>query len=356
MVSAAERQLSVPLRSNACQLLAGAPVDTIRRKLKFASVVYDRLLLEGGALSIEAGEGGSSTFTVSDVDFQTAAQRRAGMRAGFSLAIGREDVPGVPAQAGRMRAVMTSEASAISWRPTLAPFADELPAGCDWIAWVHAPRDAEVSRLASEWTFRDRNNDALLSAVPVSFARSLIIESSNADLARAALSGVGVMQDATHRQVVSSRLGSHAAWQPVGFAVPILAPKVGSLPWDEIRALRNDRAMRSYRAVLRDLETEALQESAEGADVERVLKVLLHKRLLRLAGPPRGAASVLFDGVVSFFVGAGIGAATTGWTGPAGIIGGAAIGTVVDIGREAVDRARARAARNWVSLHQRLST
>ena len=354
-MTADERRLFVPLKSNATQLVAGAPAASVRRKLKFASVAYDRLLLEGGALSIDAGESGAFTGTAPYVEFQTAAERRAGMLSGFSLSMGVEDTPGVAADPGEMRTVMTSATSAISWRPTLAPFADELPNGCDWVDWVSGPRDPEVTRIASQWAHRDRNNGALLSAVPVSFARSLIIDHSNSDLARAALSGVAVMQDATHRQVVASRLDSSDTWQPTGFAVPVLAPKVGSLSWNEIHAVRNQRAMRSYRAVLRDLEAEALQESSAGADLERLLHVGLHDRLAKLAEPPSGAASVLFGGVQSFFVGAGIGAATAGWTGTAGIFGGAAIGMVVDIGREAVNRSRTRAARSWLSLHQQLN-
>ncbi len=356
MADSEERYLFVPLRSNASQLLAGAQVEAIRRKLKYASVVYDGLLLETGSVRIQAGEGGASTFTASDTNFQTVAERRAGMRSGFSLSLGREDTPGVPAPQERMRTMMSSATTAISWRPTLVPFADELPAGCDWVAGVDTPRSSKVSALASTWSFRDRNNDALLSAVPVSFARSLIIDHANIDLARAALNNLGVMQDATHRQVVASRLDSTTTWQPVGFAVPVLAPRVGTLPWDQIASLRADKAMRDYRAMLRGLEAEALHESTEGEDVERVVKVLLQKRLLKLAEPPRGAGSALFNGVVSFFVGAGIGAATTGWTGPAGVLGGAAIGAAIDVGREALDRSRARAARSWVSLHQKMAS
>jgi hypothetical protein len=355
MADSDERQLFVPLRSNASQLVAGAQVEAIRRKLKYASVAYDGLLFEDGALRIAAGEGGSSTFPVPDRRFQPVFDRRVGMRSGFSIAVGAEETPGVPAPSGAMRTVAMSPTAAISWTPTLIPFEDELPATCDWVTWVSTARSFEVSKLASSWSFRDRNNDALLSAVPVSFARSLIIDHANTDLALAALNGVAVMQDATHRQVVSSRLDSATTWQPVGFAVPLLAPQVGTLSWPEIASLRADKAMRDYRSMLRELEAEALQQAVTDQDVERTVNVLLHKRLLKLAEPPRGSISALFNGVVSFFVGSGIGAITTGWTGPVGILGGAALGTAVDVGRMALDRSRARSARRWVSLHQRLA-
>lgn len=355
MADSDERQLFVPLRSNASQLVAGAQAEAIRRKLKYASVVYDGLLLENGSLRIEAGAGGSSTFPSRDHDFQSVFERRVGMRSGFSIAVGPEVTPSVPAPPEAMRTLVMSPTSAISWRPTLIPFDAELPAGCDWVTWVSTPRTSEVSKLASSWSFRDRNNDALMSAVPVSFARSLIIDHANTDLARAALNGVAIMQDATHRQVVSSRLDSATTWQPVGFAVPLLAPRVGSLPWSEIASLRADKAMRAYRAMLRELEAETLQQAVDDQDVERTVNVLLRNRLLKLAEPPRGSISTLFNGVVSFFVGSGIGGLTAGWTGPVGILSGAALGTAVDIGRMALDRSRARSARRWVSLHQRLA-
>ena len=354
MAESDERYLFVPLRSSASQLVAGAQIEAIRRKLKYASVVYDRLLFENGSIRIHAGEGGSSIFPVSDTNFQSVFERRVGMLSGFSIAIGLEETHGQQAPAERMRTLLASPTAAISWRPTLIPFEDELPATCDWVSWVDTPRSTEVSTLASSWSSRDRNNDALLSAVPVTFARSLIIENANTDLARAALNGVAVMQDATHRQVVASRLDSGTTWQPVGFAVPLLAPRVGTLSWTDIDSLRADKAMRDYRAMLRDLEAETLQQSASDQDVERFLNVVLRNRLLKLAEPPRNSISALFNGVVSFFVGSGIGALTTGWTGPASILGGAALGGAVDVGRAALDRSRARSARRWVSLHQKL--
>lgn len=355
MADADQRLLFVPLRSNASQLVAGAPAEAVRRKLKYASVTYDGLLFENGAVRIEAGEGGSSAFTGVDTAFQSAFERRVGMQSGFAITVGLEETPGAQPAAEAMRTVVASTTAAISWRPTLIPFGDELPATCGWVTWVDAPRSPEVLKLASSWSFRDRNNDALASAVPARFARSLIISHANTDLARAALSGVAVMQDATHRQVVSSRLDSATSWQPVGFAVPLLAPRVATLPWSDIASLRADKAMRSYRAMLRELEAEALQLSSDDQDVERAVNVLLRDRLLKLAEPPRGSLSALFDGVVSFFVGAGIGALTTGWTGPAGVLGGAALGTAVDVGHAALDRSRARSARRWVSLHQKLA-
>jgi hypothetical protein len=51
----AESALLVPLRSNAHTLLAGAPVAAMRRRLKWASILFDRVYLEAGILHAQAG-------------------------------------------------------------------------------------------------------------------------------------------------------------------------------------------------------------------------------------------------------------------------------------------------------------
>ena len=100
-----ESTLLVPLRSNANTLLAGAPVAAFRRRLKYASIFYDRLLLEGGVLRLNAGP----TLSFSAVEpfneqdpprWQTAAARHAAEQAPFQLAVGREDTPGCVFLAG----------------------------------------------------------------------------------------------------------------------------------------------------------------------------------------------------------------------------------------------------------------
>ncbi len=83
--------LVVPLRANASTLLAstllaGAPIAALRRRLKFASLFYDRLLLETGIFRAHAGPTGSSTFIVPPTEqdpprWQTPAERHAGTRA-----------------------------------------------------------------------------------------------------------------------------------------------------------------------------------------------------------------------------------------------------------------------------------
>jgi integrase len=67
-----ESVIVVPLQSNASALLAGAPVAALRRRLKFASLFLDRLLLETGIFRVHAGPSGELIgLAWSDVDLAT---------------------------------------------------------------------------------------------------------------------------------------------------------------------------------------------------------------------------------------------------------------------------------------------
>src|SRR5215472_12709384 len=54
-----ESALYVPLRSNANSLVTGTPIAALRRRLKYASVFHDTLILESGILRRHADAGGS---------------------------------------------------------------------------------------------------------------------------------------------------------------------------------------------------------------------------------------------------------------------------------------------------------
>ncbi len=78
----------------------------------------------------------AARFKVSDTGeeaFQTVAERRAGMKGGFQLAVGlgHSGTASIPAES--MRTVMASPTATIAWRPTLIPFDVELPVTCDWV-------------------------------------------------------------------------------------------------------------------------------------------------------------------------------------------------------------------------------
>jgi hypothetical protein len=167
-----ESVLYVPLRSNAKTLVTGAPIAALRRRLKYASVFHDQVLLESGILRMQAGEGGSSSFVVPATEpqparWQTPRQRQLAQQSPFQLSVGRETTPGVSAET--MQPMLTSD-SAISWTATLEPFAAELPAGTDWIHFGRFTKPGpSVGRMAQGWTWADQHNPYLDQAIPGRF-------------------------------------------------------------------------------------------------------------------------------------------------------------------------------------------
>ena len=261
-----ESVLYVPLRSNAKTLVTGAPIAALRRRLKYASVFHDQVLLESGILRMQAGEGGSSSFVVpatgpQPARWQTPRQRQLAQQSPFQLSVGRETTPGVPAET--MQPVLTSD-SAISWTATLEPFAAELPAGTDWIHFGRFTKPGpSVDRVAQEWTWADQHNPYLDQAIPGRFVRTAVIKNANNDLALAAAAGCTVTIDGVHSQVVAQRFGDETGWKLRGYAIPFVFPQVGDWSWREIADLRRDPNMARFRAVLREIEEEAAAEAAE---------------------------------------------------------------------------------------------
>jgi hypothetical protein len=232
-----ESVLYVPLRSNAKALVTGAPVAALRRRLKYASVFQDQLLLESGVLRMEAGEGGSSIFAVPvmadrPARWQTPRQRQLAQQSSFQISMGREITPGVPAEV--MHPVLSSD-SAISWTATLQPFAAELPAGTDWIHFGKFTGPGQrTERVAQDWTWADERNPYLEQVVPGRFVRSAVIKNANADLALAAAAGCTVTMDGLHSQVVAQRFGKEAGWKLRGYAIAFLFPQIGDWTWQQI--------------------------------------------------------------------------------------------------------------------------
>ncbi|MGO8896695.1 MAG: hypothetical protein ACLQB1_44420 [Streptosporangiaceae bacterium] len=276
-----ESVLVVPLRSNAHTLLAGAPVAAMRRRLKFASLFFDKLYLEAGVFRMDAGPTGYFDTLEPARDgtrWQTAAQRSAAQASSFGLAMGREIVPGTPAPT--MHTVMASETSR-SWVATLDPFGDELPAGCDWVEWVRSPRQlsSELDRIVRDWTWADEHNAALERAISERLLRGAVIKNTNHDLVIAAASHVAATVDTFHAEVAAQRFNDDESWRLRGYAVPIIFPNVGYLPWEAIADFRRDRGMARFREVLREVEQQATAEAADG-DIEAAANRIYRRRLV----------------------------------------------------------------------------
>jgi len=350
MANSGQRNLLMTPSTNAHVLLAGRPVESVRRRLKVASVIYDNVVLEAGLYRAQAGSGGSTNFRHGFGPgetplWQTAHQRSIAKGKTFGISVGLESVPGVPATS--MHPVMASE-SEISWAATLEPFAAEFPEGCDWISWVVRPHSLpnEVSKLARLWTDRDERNAVLERRFPTNHVRSRIIRDTNEDLAICAGEGWVLSADPLHNEVLSGRLRDEEGWHLEGFALPIIVPAIGDLSWEAVSDIRRDKGIRYLRDILRDVEVAAMEAAMSAGDLESAVHQLVDDELIKANEATGALRSTIKRSVLGILIATGVGFATVGITGPLGIMtaagGSTAIGSVIDV-RDAMRSKRSRA-------------
>jgi hypothetical protein len=332
-------------------MVVGAPAASLRRRLKYASLFFDRILVEDGAVRISAGPTASSCFPVDlDTPWQTPNARRVAQAGGFTIGFGQETVPGVPAEV--IDFAFSSETT-ISWIASYQPLVPEL-AGRDWITWVNrAHPDGAAKRLAADWSRLDQRNGALRRAVPIDLVRQTIVSAANTDLAATSLAGVAASVDSLHGQVLQQRLADDSGWRPLAFSVPFLFPNVAHLSWDAIADLRKDRNIARFRALLQEVELSALAE-ASGGDVEAAAHHVYERNLAAQVEPAGGyggsarrmAGSIIVSGLASM--------ATMALPAPAAIAAAASLGAapfaVADIWKV---RTRRR-SRAWLSVVNRI--
>jgi hypothetical protein len=222
-----------------------------------------------------------------------------------------------------------SSVTEVSWEATLLPFTYELPADTDWVE-LAVTRDptGQMKRISDQWVWADRQNPALERAIPEQFKRAAVIANTDRDLGFAAEHGLAVSTDLLHGRVVAQRFSDDAGWAMQGFAVPILFPEVGDWPWEDIKDLRRDRNMASFRAILREVEQEAAADAAAGGDAEAAAHRAYRRHLADAQEAVESIGAVAHKTLRGFVIGAVIGFATVGIAGPLGVVAGAAAGAV----------------------------
>jgi hypothetical protein len=352
-----EPTLLVPLRSNASALLAGGPVESVRRRLKTASISFDQILLEAGVYRLQAGPGGAYAVHEwppgSEVTrWQTASQRHAAKDGSFGLDMGRELTPGVPAPL--VSNVLASETEA-AWAATLHPFKYELPADTDWIDFTRTrPPVGGLRRLSDEWTDADKRNGALERSIPPQFLRTAVIDDANRDMAVAADQKMAISMDPLHAQVPAQRFNDERGWAMSGFAVPVLFPEVSRWPWEAVAKLRRDQNMIRFRAILREVEEEAAAEAVAGDDLEAAAHRAYRRHLADAQEVVESIGTVAHTTLRAFVIGAVIGFATVGIAGPLGVVAGAVAGAVPGAVVDVRNVLRGRKAKGWVAIQQQI--
>jgi hypothetical protein len=245
--------------------------------------------------------------------------------------------------------VLHSETS-ICWLPTLEPFVEELPAECDWIVLGHpAGMAPEFEKLEDGWKRRDDANGALTRLVPETFVRSQLVKDVSHDLAVGASGGWDVSVDRFHGRVIGARFANDATIETKGIALPLLVPRVGDLPWSDIVRIRQLKAIRRLREVLREVETEAFEVARSGGDLEAAMHGAYVKKVADAAIKVHGIRSATFMGAAELLVGAGAGYATIGLAllGPAA---GAGVTAAVMTGWHVKRVVRERRQRAWLGV------
>jgi hypothetical protein len=351
------RFVHVPVASNAHSLVAGTPVESVRRRLKIASLLYDGLILEAGAFRLSAGPNGSTAFRVAPSAqthrWQTARERGIAERGGSQVSIGLASVSGQVADAAAMQTFYLTKVTR-AWDATLQPFDRELPAGCNWIEWVGRARSPEVERLATPNIKGDVTNPALMELFPDSPARSAVIKSLNEDMVVSGVNGMDSIIDPLHARILDARLAPGSTVPVTGFALPILIPSAARLGWETIAQLRKDRHIQAYRRVMADIEAEAAEIAACGGDLEAAVQRSFRRRSGK-ASERLGAKAFIDNQLATIFFGLAGSGLTFAVTGPEGWVASAVVGSALSAVLAVTPKARRRlAAKRWLSVSSQI--
>jgi hypothetical protein len=246
---------------------------------------------------------------------------------------------------------VVATAAAFSWHATFEPFRRELPASAArWLTFGHVADDATAKKIVSGWESADRDRELLRYGFGPrpeprggQFVHSTILEAGYYDLAVAGLAGVAVSIDSRHRLAVENRLRAGDAHRLGGhYALELLLP--AEFTWDDVPDLRKHRALQDYRAVLREIEAEALCGELSTAEIDDRIHREYEGRIERAAskGIPLGGRLALQ--AVGFILGAAADSA-------APLVGGAAAtGATFAVGEALTHVARPR----WLTVDRRL--
>ncbi len=155
-----------------------------------------------------------------------------------------------------------------------------------------------------------------------------------------------------HLQVVEQRFQDDAGWQLQGFAVPILFPAVGDLPWEAVQELRRHKAIARFREVLWEVEEE-VSDAANGGDYEATTNRIYRRHLAD--DKLETVSGLVKRSAVGLVIGGSTGFATSGITGPVGLLAGAALGSAVGGVLDIRNFLRDRRARGWVAVDQHIT-
>jgi hypothetical protein len=225
------------------------------------------------------------------------------------------------------------------------PLAHELPRPYPWLRWVWANDDPVGYWFSSEVSRQEVDNPVLVARWPDRLIRTAVAREAGLDFWRASAAGAALSADPLHLRLLLGRVQLGEASLVLGRrTLEVVEPR--QLSWEEVDELRATRGIREFRAVLRDVEAEAMDEATSLDDLDRRILRAYGDRLERAAGKAPSRRARLGVAGIGLVVGE-----LSGWLAGVPIAGGL-VGAGIGEGAAHVVGRLARS--RWLAVHRKL--
>jgi hypothetical protein len=275
-VADADRSIFFGLRTNVQFFASNQGFASLANRLKVFSLLYDRIVVEGGVYTAHVGESASSEFVTegpqSAEDLRPVRTRK-GTPWGMTIQReGSEEV--VPLISSTLVKTYRSQFYSI-----LQP---AIEAHVDWIriAQFTAPGnplrrfDEPVDTLVRKWAWDESGIPQEVYPRQPPSLREKAFASLNLDLARAVVMGLDFAPDGIHQPLLMAKaknsldIDTEASGSG---ALLLMLPDVRTASWSEIKHLRRDKSLQRLRDRLREIEAGAPSEALLQAAVREAL-------------------------------------------------------------------------------------
>lgn len=294
--------LRFPLRSNVEYFASPQGYLHLRERIKQASVLYDRLVFEGGEYTASVGKSGSYEFWSPVQDTPGIAREPTMVPPG-----GEHSLVIVP-QGGKPHVVFSEKAErqfGAEFHTMLADLgADEL----DWIEIDTLQLDEKGKLLVRELLSIDERDGELSLPDGSQWLKSRILASLNYDLVLGGLLGTALAIGPVFAPIVEQKSRRDQTIRPAPglLALEVAVPNFAGLPWEAVLEVRGQPALVDFRNKLASIEKLA-RETVGEEDIREVrycVSQLINQELLKEVEDLRPNADKLArDVVVDFMVG-----------------------------------------------------
>jgi hypothetical protein len=258
--SSPARKLFFPLRS-AVELFVDPRNPDAVTKAKEAAILYDEVTFEVGMLDVSITPNGSTSFwnppEAMTPELLDRSRRIDAVGSPMTLAIGRQDEPGVPAE--EMHVFVEGQVSHRFLAEFHTGILDDLaPFEPDWVRTIDIGAEKQPGSVGEPVyeAIRQRNfadfTDSELMPGHERFLRSFIYESFNRDATvaselKSSFTGTPLFAPMIARSGVEAEVAGNEA-------LGVVAGNVGVLPWEAVLEFRDHKGSREARERLREFE------------------------------------------------------------------------------------------------------